>query len=96
MNADPGIAAVGMHEAKTRLSQLVDQVERGVREEVVISRNGRPVAKLVPFEPKKKGGIKFGLAKGMWKQEDVDWMFSPETEAVVQRLFDESLARDKF
>lgn len=38
---------VNMHEAKTSLSQLVQAVEeRG--ETVVVCRNGRPVARLVP------------------------------------------------
>ena len=40
---------VGMYEAKTTLSQLVERVVAG--EEVVISRSGRPVAKLVGFTP---------------------------------------------
>jgi prevent-host-death family protein len=40
------MAQVGMHEAKTKLSQLVEQVEAG--EDVVIARNGKPVARLVP------------------------------------------------
>lgn len=35
---------VNMHEAKTRLSELVQNVERG--DEVVICRNGKPVARL--------------------------------------------------
>ena len=35
-----------MHEAKTKLSQLVERVEAG--EDVVIARNGKPVARLVP------------------------------------------------
>ena len=35
-----------MHEAKTRLSQLVERAEAG--EEIVIARNGKPVARLVP------------------------------------------------
>jgi prevent-host-death family protein len=35
-----------MHEAKTRLSQLVQRAEAG--EEIVIARNGTPVARLVP------------------------------------------------
>lgn len=34
-----------MHEAKTTLSQLVDQVERG--EEIVLARAGKPVARIV-------------------------------------------------
>lgn len=37
---------VGVHEAKTTLSRLLTRVEAG--EEVVISRSGRPVARLVP------------------------------------------------
>ena len=36
---------VNVHEAKTHLSRLLQKVERG--EEVVISRAGKPVAKLV-------------------------------------------------
>ena len=40
------MAQVGMHEAKTKLSQLVERAEAG--EEVIIARNGKPVARLVP------------------------------------------------
>lgn len=35
-----------MHEAKTNLSQLVERAEAG--EDIVIARNGKPVARLVP------------------------------------------------
>jgi prevent-host-death family protein len=37
---------IGSYEAKTHLSQLLDTVEAG--ESVVITRNGRPAARLVP------------------------------------------------
>jgi prevent-host-death family protein len=37
---------VGTFEARNRLSELLDKVERG--EEVVITRHGKPVARLVP------------------------------------------------
>jgi len=40
------MAQVGMHEAKTKLSQLVERAEAG--EDIVIARNGTPVARLVP------------------------------------------------
>jgi prevent-host-death family protein len=40
------MAVVNMHEAKTKLSELVAAAERG--EEVVIARNGTPAARLVP------------------------------------------------
>jgi prevent-host-death family protein len=38
---------VNMHQAKTRLSELVAAAERG--EDVVIARNGTPAARLVPI-----------------------------------------------
>jgi prevent-host-death family protein len=37
---------VGAFEAKTKLSALLDQVEKGT--EITITRYGRPVARLVP------------------------------------------------
>ena len=39
------MVTVNVHEAKTHLSRLLLQVEAG--EEVVIARNGKPVARLV-------------------------------------------------
>ena len=41
-----------IHEAKTPLSQLLEKVEAG--EEVVIARNGKPVARLVPYQARHK------------------------------------------
>ena len=35
-----------MHEAKTKLSQLVERA--GAGEDILITRNGKPVARLVP------------------------------------------------
>jgi prevent-host-death family protein len=43
---------VGVHEAKTQLSRLLQEVENG--EEVVIARNGEPVARLVPHVEERK------------------------------------------
>ena len=51
---------VNMHEAKTRLSQLVAKVEAG--EEVVISRAGKPVARLTAVAAPRRA--RFGFAKG--------------------------------
>lgn len=39
---------VNMHEAKTQLSKLIRRVEAG--EEIIIGRNDRPVARLVPYQ----------------------------------------------
>jgi prevent-host-death family protein len=40
---------VNMHDAKSQLSKLVEAVESGETDEVVIARNGRPAARLVPM-----------------------------------------------
>ena len=41
---------VGVHEAKTRMSELLRLVDSG--QEIEIARGGEPVAKLVPFHPR--------------------------------------------
>ena len=43
---------VNVHEAKTHLSRLLVQAENG--EEVVIARNGKPVARLSPVRKRGK------------------------------------------
>ncbi|MGH8726876.1 MAG: type II toxin-antitoxin system Phd/YefM family antitoxin [Burkholderiales bacterium] len=55
---------VNIHEAKTHLSRLVDQVAAGA--EIVIAKAGKPLAKLVPYEPAKPKR-QFGLYKGKIK-----------------------------
>ncbi len=52
---------VNIHEAKTHLSRLIQQVLNG--EEVIITRNHRPVAKLVPL-PGVRPQRRLGGAKG--------------------------------
>ena len=49
---------LNVHEAKTHLSRLLDRVAAG--EEIVLGKNGKPVAKLVPIQPvtRKPGRLK--------------------------------------
>lgn len=49
-----------MHDAKTQLSRLAERAAAG--EEIVIARNGRPLARLVPFEEERKP-----RTLGLWK-----------------------------
>ncbi|MGE5549079.1 MAG: type II toxin-antitoxin system Phd/YefM family antitoxin [Bacteroidota bacterium] len=42
------LITINTHEAKTRLSELLAKIETE-RETVVICRNGKPVAKLIPW-----------------------------------------------
>lgn len=41
------MSSVGVHQAKTRLSELLRRVVAG--EEITITRSGDPIAKIVPF-----------------------------------------------
>jgi antitoxin (DNA-binding transcriptional repressor) of toxin-antitoxin stability system len=72
---------VNMHDAKSRLSQLVDAIESGVEKEIVLARNGRPAALLVPV-PKRKP-IRMGLARGAFSLPDD---FDADNEEIA-RLF---------
>ena len=58
---------VNVHEAKTHLSRLLDRVALG--EEVIISKAGKPVAKLVPVEPQRRNRV-LGSAKGEFTVPD--------------------------
>jgi prevent-host-death family protein len=63
-------ATYNMHDAKTHLSRLAERASKG--EEIVIARNGRPLAKLGPLDlPRRER--KFGLLKGkIWMSDDFD------------------------
>jgi prevent-host-death family protein len=68
---------VNVHEAKTHLSRLLAQVERG--EEVIIARSGEPIARLVAV---KRGGDRriLGQDAGLvWVADDFDAPVDPET-----------------
>lgn len=70
---------VNMHEAKSRLSELVRMVEAG--EKVVLARNGTPVVELVLAEsPTKREG---GFLRGqIWISPDFDAPM-PELEELI-------------
>ncbi len=68
---------VGVHEAKTRLSELLRAVEQG--EEVVVTRSGKAVARLVAVEPEvRRRPLLFGALAdefgdtGDWDDEEYD------------------------
>ena len=44
---------VNLHEAKTHLLRLLDQVHAG--EEIILAKAGKPYARLVPLEPSTAG-----------------------------------------
>lgn len=68
--------SINIHEAKTQLSRLAEDVAAG--EEIIVAKAGKPKMKLVPIDSRKKE-IKFGALKGkIWIREDFDAPLPPE------------------
>jgi prevent-host-death family protein len=60
------VASVGVHEAKTHLSRLLERVEAG--EEIAITRRGEEVARLVPAV--RSGTLRLGVDRGRFVVPD--------------------------
>ena len=67
-----------MHAAKSNLSQILSEVEQG--EDVIIARDGVPIARLVPIQKQTK--IQFGFLKTtapamtreQWDEAHQEWL----------------------
>ena len=66
---DSGRRTVNMLEAKTHLARLVEAIETGAASEVVIARNGRPVARLTAL-PGPERPRRLGVARGRFTVPD--------------------------
>jgi prevent-host-death family protein len=86
VNAPAKIKTVNMLEAKTHFSKLVASVEKGDGE-VIISRNGKPVARLVPHVEDKPKRSLIGIAKG---QFDIDWDAWDAMDEEIAEMFNNS------
>lgn len=71
---------VNVHEAKTNLSKLLAHVEEGG--EVVIARNGKPIARLVRHVPHRN----YRAIVGVWKGK-VDMSRFDEADEEIAREF---------
>jgi prevent-host-death family protein len=71
------VIEVNIHEAKTHLSRLLAKVEDG--EEIVIARNGEPIAKIVAIERTGKKRILGQDAGRITIADDFDAPLDPET-----------------
>lgn len=81
------VTIVNIHEAKSRLSELIRGVEAG--DEVILARNGATVAKLIAWPPASPR-----RAPGAWKGRVT---YGPDvvgSDDDVAALFDESAALD--
>ena len=70
---------INVHEAKTHLSRLLDDVRAG--EEIILAKAGEPYARLVPISP--PGPRQFGFLPEL----------APLADAVLMPLDDDELAQ---
>lgn len=78
------MTTVNIHEAKTHFSRLIEQIQNG--EEVVIAKAGVPVARLLPYVPKKPsikppGGME---DEGYWIADDFDAPLPDDLQAAFE------------
>ncbi len=78
---------VNLYEAKTQLSKLVDRAAAG--EDIVIAKNGTPVAVLVAPDKVQRRIPEFGFLKGQMPHiADEQWA---EGDEYVRQLFEDSI-----
>ena len=62
---------VNIHDAKTQLSKLLEQVQSG--EDIVIAKAGTPIVRMVPYmTPKPKIAVPGAMAGEIWIADDFD------------------------
>ena len=74
------MTTVNMHEAKSQLSKLVDLAHQG--EDVIIARNGKPTARIVPIESEQRPLRPIGLHAG--QVEIPDSFFDPLPDEIMK------------
>ncbi|MFF5291341.1 type II toxin-antitoxin system Phd/YefM family antitoxin [Paractinoplanes globisporus] len=75
-------AQFNIHDAKTNLSRIIDRVEHG--EEIIISRSGKPVAKVIPLNSRVDRAGRGSLAGQLTMADDWD---SPDVNEAIARDF---------
>lgn len=78
---------VALADAKAKLSALVDRAEQGIS--VTITRHGRPVAKLVPYEAPRKP-IDFEMIRKLHERMPLQ---PPSEKNFVEEMRDEEMER---
>ena len=81
------MSIVNMLEAKTHLSRLVEAVESGAASEIIIARNGKPAARLVPIAAPSSAGKRLGLLEGRYPSSSQAEFDAANDE--IARLFGE-------
>ena len=61
---------INVYEAKTRFSELLERAERG--EDFLLGRAGKPVARLIPYRPKREPRVPGRLSGRITMAHDFD------------------------
>ena len=75
-----------IHEAKTHLSRLVDEVEKG--EPFIIAKAGKPKAQVIPIpSPKSRPKQRIGFMKGMYTLPKNFEKIDKQLDKEIEKLF---------
>lgn len=82
-----GVRAFNIHEAKTHLSRLVDEVEQG--RSFIIAKAGKPKAKLVPISTSREETLKrrLGFMKGVYSVPDNFEQIDRKLDREIEKMF---------
>ena len=88
--SDQAAAQFNIHDAKTNLSRIIERVEHG--EEIIISRAGRPVAKVIPLAGRVQRSAR-GSLRGSWAGAGLGFrcgqrVIATEFDGIVSLLLD--------
>jgi antitoxin (DNA-binding transcriptional repressor) of toxin-antitoxin stability system len=82
------MALYNVHQAKTQLSKLLQFAEQG--KEVIIARDGKPIARLSAFSKALPAPRVFGQFNGVANSAEIEALFSAEADAEILELFETS------
>jgi prevent-host-death family protein len=74
---------VNIHAAKTNLSKLVERAHAG--EEIILAKNGKAYARLVPLEPDRPSRRELGGLEIEWSPESTAALLAPLSEDELER-----------
>jgi prevent-host-death family protein len=81
------MTAIGISKAKSNFSRLIAAIETGREAEIVIARNGRPVARLVPMAASADPSRRLGLLAGKYAPMTLE-EFDAENERIAAIIAD--------
>jgi prevent-host-death family protein len=76
------MTAISISKAKSNFSRLIAAIETGRGAEIIITRNGRPAARLVPIAPAPDAAKRLGLLAGKYAPITLE-EFDAENERIA-------------